>query len=238
VLSLFASAAASLSAFALTEARVRQPLVDLAFVGKRPFANANLCAFAAGYSIFVVLIVVPQLGAMPKASGYGFGYSTTKTGLLLVPMATVAMLFSWLAGHVVDRVGPRALMAVGSPVGMVGYVFAAVTHDTAAEIVILTTLVGVTFGVVFPAIASVVIRSPARDKTSIALGVNGVIRTTATAIAAAAAAALITGAGLVGRFPAEAGFTRAFVMGAIACGCGVAVAFLLPGRRAPRAEVS
>src|SRR5919201_5547526 len=82
VITLFAAAAALLAAFALTESRVRQPLVDLAFVATRPFGNANICAFAAAYSIFVVLIVVPQLVAMPELSGYGFGYSTTKTGLL------------------------------------------------------------------------------------------------------------------------------------------------------------
>ena len=237
VLGLFAASAALLASFAVTETRVRQPLVDLRFVVKRPFANANVCAFAAGYSIFVVLIVVPQLAAMPAPSGYGFGYSTTKTGLLLVPMAVVAMFCSWLAGRLVDRVGPRTLMAAGSAAGVAGYAFAALAHGSAGEIVILTALVGVTFGVVFPAIAAVVIRSPREDETSIALGVNGVIRTTATAIAAAAAAALITGAGLVGPFPAETGYTRAFVMGAIACGLGVVASVLLPGR-APRRRLA
>jgi hypothetical protein len=59
---------------------------------------------------------------------------------------------------------------------------------------------------------------------------NGVVRTTASAIAAAATAAIITGAGLFGPFPAESGFTRAFVMGAIACGIGLVASLLLPGR--------
>ena len=230
VLGLFVASAVLLGLFALVEMRAGQPLIDLTFVTRPPYVNAGVCAFAAGYSIFVVLIVVPQLVAMPEPSGYGFGYSTTKTGLLLVPMALVAMLFSWIAGHVVDRVGPRLLMAGGSAVGIVAYVFASFAHGSAAEIVVLTSLVGVTFGVAFPAIAAVVIRSPDKAATSIALGVNGVIRTTGTAIAAAAAAALITGAGLVGPFPAEAGYTRAFVMGAIACGCGLVAASLLPGR--------
>jgi MFS family permease len=145
-------------------------------------------------------------------------------------MAVVAMFFSWVAGHVVDQVGPRALMAGGSAVGIVAYVFGALAHDSAGQIVILTALVGVTFGVAFPAIAAVVIRGPSEDKTSIALGVNSVIRTTATATAIAATAALITGAGLVGPFPAEDGFTRALVMGAIACAFGLAASALLPGR--------
>src|SRR5918912_347574 len=73
-----------------------------ALVAKRPFANANVCALAAGYSFFVVLIVVPQIAAMPTLSGYGFGYSTTRTGLLLVPMAVVALISAWVAGAIID----------------------------------------------------------------------------------------------------------------------------------------
>jgi EmrB/QacA subfamily drug resistance transporter len=231
VLGLFAASAALLAAFFFAESRARQPLVDLALVVARPFANANVCAFAAGYSIFVVLIVVPQIAAMPEPSGYGLGYSTTRTGLLLVPMAVVAMAAAWLAGRAVDRVGPRALMAAGSAVGLAAYIFATLAHGNAAELVLLTALVGVTFGFTLTGIASVVVRGADVDKTSIAAGVNSVVRTTASAIAAAAAAAIITGAGLAGPFPAESGYTRAFVMGAIACGFGLLVSVLLPGRR-------
>lgn len=231
MIGLFVASAVLLAVFTLVELRAKQPLIDLSFIAKRPYLNANVCAFAAGYSIFVVLIVVPQIAAMPQPSGYGFGYSTTKTGLLLLPMAITAMVFSWIAGHMIDRVGPRLLLAGGSAVGVVGYVFASFAHGSAAEVVVLTVLVGVTFGVAFPSIAAVIIRKPDEAATSIAIGVNGVVRTTATAIAAAASAALITGAGLAGPFPAEAGYTRAFVMGAIACGFGVLAAALLPGRR-------
>jgi len=234
VVGLFVASAVLLAAFALTESRVAQPLVDLALVATRPFANANVCVFAAGYSFFVVLIVVPQLAAMPEPSGYGFGYSTTRTGLLLVPMAVLAMAASWVAGRWVDRIGPRALMAAGCAVGLVGYVFAAVAHESGLQVALFTALIGVTFGLTLTAIAAVVVRGATTDKTSIAAGVNGVVRTTATAIAAAAAAAIITGAGLEGPFPAEAGFVHAFVMGAVACGAGVVLSVLLPAGAARR----
>ena len=228
---LFVGSAVLLAAFAAIESRVRQPLVDLVLVARPPFVNAGVCAFAAGYSFFVVLIVVPQIAAIPEISGYGFGYSTTKTGLLLVPMAVVAMAAGWTAGRIVQRVGPRFLMATGSAVGVIAYVFASLAHDNAAQISFLTSGVGVTFGFTLTAIASIVVREASEDKTSIAAGVNGVLRQTGSAIAAAAAVAIITGAGTVGPFPAEAGYTRAFVMGAIACGVGVVAAALLPGRR-------
>jgi MFS family permease len=168
---------------------------------------------------------------MPEASGYGFGYSTTQTGLLLVPMAVVALIAAWSAGAIVDRVGPRFLMATGSAVGIAAYVLAARAHDNAGELAVVTAGVGVTFGFTLTGIASVVVRRADRDKTSVAAGVNSVLRTTGSAIATAATAALITGAGLTGPFPAEAGYTRAFVMGAIACACGFVAAALLPGRQ-------
>jgi predicted MFS family arabinose efflux permease len=197
-----------------------------------------VCALAAGYSFFVALIVVPQLAAMPRISGYGFGFTTTKTGLLLLPMALVAMVAGWLSGRIVDAVGPRFLMALGSAVGAGAYAYAVFAHDSARQIGLVTAGVGVTFGLTLTAIASVVVRTAGEDKTSIAAGVNSVVRTTGSAIAAAAAAALITGAGHVGPFPAESGFTRTFAMGAIACGFGVVVASLLPGRRARETAMS
>jgi MFS family permease len=230
VLGLFAASAALLAAFALTESRVQQPLVDLGLVVARPFASANVCVFVAGYSSFVVLIIIPQIAATPEASGYGFGYSTIRTGLLLLPMAVLAMAASWVAGRSLDRIGPRALMAGGSAAGLVGYAFAAVRHGDAVELAVLAALVGVTVGFTLTGIWTVVVRGATADKASIAAGVNGVVRMAASAIAAAAVVAIISGAGLTGPFPAESGFTRAFVMGAIACGAGVVASVLLPGR--------
>jgi MFS family permease len=231
IILLFAASAVLLALFALIESRARQPLVDLALVARTPFANAGVCAFAAGYSFFVVLIVVPQIAAIPEISGYGFGYSTTETGLLLVPMAVVAMAAGWTAGRIVERVGPRLLMATGSAVGVAAYAFASLAHENAVQISLLTAGVGVTFGFTLTGIAAIVVRDASADKTSIAAGVNGVLRTTGSAIAAAAAVAIITGSGKIGPFPAEVGYTRAFVMGAIACGFGLVASALLPGRR-------
>jgi hypothetical protein len=51
--------------------------------------------------------------------------------------------------------------------------------------------VGLTFGFTLTGIASVVVRRADRDKTSVAAGVNSVLRTTGSAIATAAAAALM-----------------------------------------------
>lgn len=122
------------------------------------------------------------------------------------------------------------LMATGSLVGVAAYLLAATSHHSAVVLAVVTAGVGVTFGLTLTGIASVVVRPAKRDKTSVAAGVNSVLRTTGSAIATAAATALITGAGLTGPFPDEAGYTRSFVMGAIAGASGFVAAALLPGR--------
>jgi MFS family permease len=231
-LGLFAGSAALLAAFVVVERSVRHPLVDLALLGKPPFANAMVCAFAVGSALTVVVIAVPQLAALPTVTGYGLGYSTTSTGLLLVPMAVASIGAAWVAGRYVDDVGPRALMAAGSAAAVVGYLSLAIAHGTAAAIAAASGVLGVALGLTVTGILSLVGRSATLDKTSVATAVNAVTRTTGSAVGAAAAAAILTGALTVGPIPAESGFTDCFVMGAIASGSGLLAAALLPGRGA------
>ena len=234
ILGLFAGAAALVAAFVLVERTVRHPLIDPEFVGRPPFANAMACAFAVGYAFAVVVIALPQLAALPKVTGYGLGYSTTSTGLLLVPMAVASIAAARVAGRYVDAVGPRALTAAGSAVAIAGYLSLVFAHGTPGPIAAATGLLGAAVGFTVTGILALVARSPSLDKTSVATAVNAVTRTTGAAVGSAAAAAIITGALVVGPLPisAESGFEDCFLMGAIASGCALLASVLLPGRTA------
>lgn len=85
IIGLFIAAAIMLTVFAVVEHRVSQPLVDLALVVRRPFANANLCALLFGFAFFLSVYVIPQIAARPRGTGYGLALSTTEIGLLLTP---------------------------------------------------------------------------------------------------------------------------------------------------------
>ena len=231
VLVLFAGAAVLLAAFVLVERSVSQPLIDLEFVGRAPFANALVCAFAIGYAFIVVVIAVPQLAALPVVTGYGLGYSTTSTGLLLVPMAVSSMASAWAAGRFADEVGSRALMAAGSLAAVAGYVALAAAHGTAEAIALATGVLGIGLGFTVTGILTLVGRAATLNNTSVATAVNAVTRTTGSAVGSAAAAAIITGALTVGPLPAESGFTDCFTMGAIVSGVALLASVLLPGRR-------
>lgn len=233
VVGLLAGAAALLGLFVLVERRVRRPLVDLALVVAKPFANANVCSFVFGYSFFIAVFVVPVIAATPEESGYGLGLSVTQIGLVLVPSGIGSLVGAWLGGRTVDRVGPRALAAAGSVVGIASYVSLVVAHGSWLALSVPTGTLGIAIGLLSTAIYPVVIRGSSTDKTGIALAVTVVARNTAVSVGVAAGFAIIDGAGVVDSFPAESGFTRVFVMGAVGTALALLASAFMPARTAP-----
>jgi MFS family permease len=234
IVGIFAASVVLLACFVLAELRVRQPLVDLGLFVTRPFADANVCAALFGYSFFLTLLLVPQIAASPTASGYGLGYSTLGIGLILLPTGLAALGGGWAAGRIMDRVGPRALVAAASALGIAAYVFLTLSHDTAVALTTGSAAVGLAIGAIMTSIFSVVARDASTDKTAIALAVNSIARTTTVAVGAQVTFALIADAGLEGAFPAEAGYARAFLMGAVGAGFALLASARLPGRASTR----
>ena len=231
IVGLFIAGAVLLALFAVVERRVSKPLFDLSLLAWRPNGNANLCALLFGFAFFLSAYVVPQIAARPEASGYGLAFSTTKIGLLLTPACVAGAGAGWAAGRLIDRVGPRALVSAGSALGVAAYLSLALEHGSAAALAGGTAVTGISWGVILTGLYAVVMRSVAADTSGVAAAVIVATRITGTAVGAQAAFAVIAAAGVVGSFPAEAGFTRAFVMAAIGAGATVVVAAFLPGRR-------
>jgi hypothetical protein len=69
----------------------------------------------------------------------------------------------------------------------------------------------------------------------VAAAVNVVIRNTSVSIGAQVAFAIVAAAGLSGGFPAEAGYTRAFLMGALGAAATLVVSAVMPARLPARA---
>jgi MFS family permease len=146
-----------LAAFAVVEGRVRQPLVDLALVVRRPFVSANLCAFAFGYGFFLAVLAIPLIAAAPKATGYGLGLATTEIGLVLLPTGIASMVGGLVGGRVVEALGPRALVASGAAFGIAGYAFLALADADPWTLALGSAAIGLAWGVILTGIASVVI---------------------------------------------------------------------------------
>ena len=93
-------------AFLRYEARRRDPFIDLRFFRSIPFASATMiavCAFAAwGAFLFMMALYLQEER----------GFSAMHTGLIYMPVAVGALIFSPLSGRLVGRFGSRPPLLV------------------------------------------------------------------------------------------------------------------------------
>jgi len=107
VLSLFAVAAVSLTAFVLLELHQRLPMLDLRLFRDRQFAGANTVMFLVGLAMFGIFFYNSLF--LQRVLHYG----AIKTGATFLPMTVLIIFIAPLAGRIADRVGPRWLMSGG-----------------------------------------------------------------------------------------------------------------------------
>jgi Na+/melibiose symporter-like transporter len=216
VVILIVAAVLLLIAFIAYERSTAAPLIDMHLLARRPAWSANLVAFAMGFALFIAGIVVPQIATLPSASDYGLGLTYTQTGLVLLPGALAIVVGGWAAGVLVGRLGARSVVAVGALAAAIGYAFLAAADRSVAVVVIGNVPVGLGIGLVFAALTNLVVHSVDRGSTSAFAATTAVSRSTGAALGTQIAAAIVISAGAFGQFPADEGFTRAFVLGLIA----------------------
>jgi MFS family permease len=231
IVGLFVASAVAFTAFALVERRVRRPLLDLALVARRPFANANVCALTYGFAFFTAVYLIPQIAGAPEATGYGLGLPATQIGLLLLPTGAAGLTAGWLAGRTLERIGRSAIVAAAAVLGAVAYALLAVSHDTVAALVVGSAAVGAGWGAIPASFYSLVLGHAAADKSAVSVSVPLVFRNIGASLGVTVAFVVLSSAGSTGLFPANDGFVRAFVVSAAACMVVAAAGLSLAGRR-------
>jgi EmrB/QacA subfamily drug resistance transporter len=233
VLGLFVAAAVLGTAFISYERRAPEPMVDMRLMARRPVWSTNLTAFAIGFAMFGSYVLIPQLVELPAVTGYGFAKTTSVAGLVLLPSALVMLGAGPLSGWLGMRFGSRLPLAIGAAFAILAYVWLALFHETLAEIVIGGLLVGVGIGLAFAAMANLVVEAVRPDQTGVATGINTIMRSIGGSVGAQIAAAILAGNQILGgRYPAESGFTDAFVMSAVAAAIALLATSMIP--RPPR----
>ena len=66
---------------------MHQPLIDLEVLRKPAVAATNLTGFMVGVAMFSSFLITPAFAQAPESTGYGFGFTVTAAGLLLMPTA-------------------------------------------------------------------------------------------------------------------------------------------------------
>ncbi len=147
-LGLLAMAAAFAVGFVAVEGRVKFPLVPLRVFRRRDLMGANAVGFflAASIPAMIYLLTLHMQGHLH--------YSPGMTGLAFMPHAAVAIVAARVVPRVVNRFGPRPVMAWGAAIfGGSVLLLAGITPDGGYWLELMPGLVITPVGVLFGFIA-------------------------------------------------------------------------------------
>jgi EmrB/QacA subfamily drug resistance transporter len=223
---------ALLGAFVAVEARVTQPLIDLEVLRKPAVAATNLTGFLVGVAMFSSFLIFPQFAEAPENAGYGFGFTVTQAGLLMMPTALAQLAAGAPASRLAQRIGFRALLSLGVVLITCSFLINTFAHDHAWQLIIGGILMGVGLTFSFAAMANLIVGAVPQSEVGIATGINTVMRTVGGSFGAAVVTAILTGG--TTPIPTEASYTTAFAFSAGAGVLALIASRLVPGAGGPR----
>ena len=134
------------------------------------------------------------------------------------------------------RFGSKLPLALGAVFASVGYFWLAVMHDARIDIYLGSVLLGIGIGLAFAAMANLTVEAVPMNMTGIASAINSIMRQIGGAIGAQVSAAIVSANLVLGStFPAESGYTIAFVMSGVGAILALFVTFAIPAREKPEA---
>ena len=231
----FAIAVVLLVAFVLIERRQRDPLIPLRIFSNRSLAASDttmLVVAAALFGVFYFCTLYLQ---------QVLGFSALKTGIAYLPLTLTLVGASALASRFVDRFTPKPVLVVGLLVSTAGFglLTRIVGHgDYASHVLPAIIVLGVGLGTSFVPITIAATNGVAGGDSGLA---SGLLNTTqqvggslGLAILSSVSTTRVTSALHGGSSLSMAlthGFKGAFIVAAVLCAVGVAVALLLLPRR-------
>lgn len=185
-LALGALAAASFAAFALREARSRQPMIRLALFRHAAFSLPNLAAVAVHFAGFTIFLLGPYLFVRE------LGLSALHAGFLLALGPCGAAAGSALAAQLSRRFGARRVALAGMLLDFAGVAIAATWDGSsgAAGIGFWLALQGLGIGLFQVAYADIVVATLPAQERGVASSLTSFTRTLGVVGCAALGAAL------------------------------------------------
>lgn len=213
------------------ELRQDEPLCDLRVTARRPVLLTNVAAILIGFGMMAQAIVLPQLLAMPEATGYGLGQSLLASGLWMAPGGLMMLAFAPVSAHIMRRYGAKYALAAGAFVLGGGYLLSFFLMDAPWQIAIAGVVCSAGVGIGYAAMPTLIMDAVPMQEAGSAVGINALMRSVGTTVASAVMAAILTGqttvlGGVV--FPSEAAFHTCFLVATAAAVVGALVALTIP----------
>ncbi|SEC91391.1 Major Facilitator Superfamily protein [Nocardioides exalbidus] len=220
-----------LLAWGAFELRQAEPLVDLRTTASPAVLMTNLAAVAVGFGMMAQSIVVPQLLQLPEMTGFGLGQSILAAGLWMAPAGLMMLVFAPVSSGLMKSIGAKKTLMIGAAVLGAGYLVALVMMAAPWQLLVASCVASAGVGIGYAAMPTLILDSVPAHEAGSAVGVNGLMRSAGTTLAAAVMATLLTSSTVdLGGFavPTESAFRWCFVVGAIAAFVGVAIASMVP----------
>jgi EmrB/QacA subfamily drug resistance transporter len=231
VIGLLVTAVVLFAGWVRVELRSGNPLIDMRMMRLPAVWTTNLVALLFGAGMFSTYAFLPQLMQVPTSAGYGLGATTTRAGLLMLPMLVTMAVAGVLSGPIAPVLGARAQLVWGSALTAVACAAFAAYHERAWELAVAGAVFGVGMGMAFAAMTNLIVQSVPASQTGAASGMNANVRTIGGSVGTAVIGSVITGDLQAGGVPYEAGFTHGFALIAAVAGVSVLVALLVPRPR-------
>ena len=231
ILLLLFGGLAILALFVRLQLRTRDPLVDIRVMRDRTVLATNISGFLTGVAMFGSFLLIPQFVQTPEAAGYGFGYSVTMAGLIMLPSSATMLVAGPLGGRLGARFGFRSLLAAGTLLCALSFVVLVGLHAQPWHFVVSGLLLGVGISFSFASMANIIVGTVDPREVGIATGINTVMRTVGGAFGAALVTALLTAETIPGTpLATEGAYTEAFVFSTLGALLAFAAALAIPRR--------
>ncbi len=234
VIGLIAAAIVMAVVWMALELRSAQPLIDMRMMRAPAVWTTNLVALLFGIGLYSLFAFLPGFLQTPSSAGYGFGASTTESGLIILPMSVAMFMLGVLSGPLSARFGARIVLISGSTISIVPFLILTFAHAAIWEIILALVLLGAGFGLAFSAMSSIIVDAVPTTQTGVASGMNANIRTIGGAVGAAIMASIVTAAVLPDGLPKESGYTTGFAMLAGSMVLAAAAGLLIPNLHVTR----
>ncbi|OBG83582.1 MFS transporter [Mycobacterium sp. E136] len=197
------AAAVAFVGFLAYEARRVDPFIDLRFFRSIPFASATMiavCAFASwGAFLFMMSLYLQDER----------GFSAFHTGLIYLPIAVGALVFSPLSGRMVGRFGARpSLLIAGTLITAATVMLAQLSATTPVwELLVIFAVFGIGFSMVNAPVTNAAVSGMPTDRAGAASAIASTSRQVGVSIGVALCGSVAGGA-LVAMGPDFATATR------------------------------
>lgn len=211
--------------------RGNNAVIDLRTAFKRPIFQTNLATFFASLGMFSNHLLTVHEVQSPAGIGAGLAMGPASAGLTMVPAALAMAVLAPLAGLLLNRLDGRFVLAIGSMIMSLAFVYRLLATDGLVSIIVGATLVGVGTALSFAAMPVLIMSYVPRAEAAAANGINSLLRTCSGAVASALFGLLVSTFAITSgsvEYLTNTGLSLAFTAVALSCAFAAVLAFLLP----------